>query len=165
LLLATTGCQRALAPGSAYRASGHYFDLLAEPTFDVHGNPPQGFFYDTTVPHFDADGHHVFDIPVVFCEQLLFAPTWLFSGVLWLTDTEGDLAAPWPSLQAISEVPGAAVLAVRKIVSASLSLGRGVFFGLGFTATMVFDTAIHDLPVIATGLPFRLVTFILGPPY
>jgi hypothetical protein len=165
ILLAATGCRATMTPGNAYRTSGHYLDLLAEPTLDIGGYMPGEKIYEVNVPHFDVDGHHVFDVPIVAFEQLFFIPAWVLNSALRLSGTEPDMWAPWPPTEEIIQNPGAGMVVARKTIAWSLALPGRSLLGIGIVTTMVFDTAVHDVPVIIVGLPFRALTAVVGPPY
>jgi len=142
-----------MTPGSRYRQTGRIVDLLSEPTYDIGADPAATKFYSFRVPHYDADGHGVFDIPMVFCEQLFFAPTWVFAAAFRLVGGEsyfGPAATP--------SQPG--------VVGSAAGLGRGTLGYLfavpgvacyitGVAAAMGFDLACHDVPVIVIGRPLR----------
>lgn len=155
-LLLLAGCHTATTPGSIYRTTGSYAHLLAEPTFDIGAGPPEGTFYSLRVPHYDADGHGVFDIPVVFCEQVMFAPTWVFSWMLYLTGSEPYLWYPRPSAPDV-EAGAFIQWVLREGVGWVIAVPGMVSYMASFTAVMAFDTVVHDVPVIVVGFPFRLV--------
>jgi hypothetical protein len=146
VILVVAGCQTAQTPGSLYRQTGRIVDLLAEPTFDVGADPAAVKFYSFRVPHNDADGHGLFDVPMVFCEQLMFAPTWAFSAGLSLTGSEPYVGAPAP--------PGIGPL-VRKGAGWTFAAPGMVSYFAGLTGAMGFDIAAHDAPVIVIGRPLR----------
>jgi len=156
LLLAATGCQTALMPGSVYRQTDRIRDLLAEPTFDVGADPAAVHFYSFRVPHYDADGHGLFDIPMVISEQLFFAPTWLLSGLLRLTASEAYLGGgpPGPPGQGPS---GGAVGMARSTVGYMLGVPGAMFYLAGVGSATAFDVAAHDVPVVFIGRPLRWV--------
>jgi len=142
----TVACQTAWTPGSAYRLTGSIEHLLAEPTFDVGADPAAARFYSFRVPHYNADGHGLFDVPMVVSEQLLFAPTWVFSGALRLTGTEQFLGGPRP--------PGIGGFA-RSTVSYLIGIPGTACFLTSLTGAMAFDVVAHDVPVIFVGRPLR----------
>ena len=143
-----------MTPGSVYRQSDRIADLLAEPTFDVGGDPNAIYFYSFQVPHYDADGHGLFDIPMVISEQLCFAPTWVFSDLLYATGSESFLDPRRP--------PGTGALAkllgpVRGTIAYSLVVPGVVSYFGGLTEAMALDLMMHDVPVIFIGRPIRWV--------
>jgi len=140
-----------MTPGSIYRQTGRIVDLLGEPTFDVGADPAATRFYSFRIPHYDADGHGLFDIPVVFCEQIMFAPVWVFSAALRLTGSEPYLEASRPRGAGIRPLLGTSLWAVGKGLGWS---GVGCYFA-GLGAAMAFDTVVHDAPVIVVGRPLR----------
>jgi hypothetical protein len=157
-LLVLLGCQTAMTPGSVYRQSGSWADLIAEPTFDV-GSGYEATFYTLQVPHYDADGHGYFDVPVVFSEQLAFAPVWLFSGVLKLTGGEEQLRAARPAGGGI----GANSLWLMKSMHAwSLALPGAAFYLTAFGTMMSFDMMFHDGPVMIVGAHMKLMNAVRG---
>ena len=153
-LILLAGCRTAMTPGSAYLQTGRIAELLAEPTFDIGRGPPEGEFYSLRVPHHNADGHGVFDVPVVFCEQMAFAPVWVCSAGLRLTGGRPYLGMPRPP----AGTPGAPSTVgwwTRKGLAWTFALpGMGCYIA-GFGAVMAFDTAVHDAPVIVVGRPLR----------
>jgi len=151
-LVFLAACQTAMTPGSVYRATGRISELLAEPTYDVGGDPSATYFYRFQVPHYDADGHGLYDIPVVAGEQLFFAPTWLFSGAMWATGAESYLSGPrLPGSNAGEKALGAA----RGTGAYALAVPGTMLYLTGFLTTMTFDTALHDVPVIVIGRPLK----------
>jgi hypothetical protein len=141
-----------MMPGSAYRQTGRIVDLLAEPTFDVGGDPAAIYFYSFRVPHYDADGHGLFDIPMVVCEQVFFAPTWLFSAALRLTGSEAYLGSPRPrGAGTFENTIGLARGGVGYLFGVP---GAACYFG-GVASAWAFDTVAHDMPVIFIGRPLR----------
>jgi len=155
LVLVASGCRTMTAPGSVYQRTGRIVDLLAEPTFDVGAGPPQGSFYSFRVPHYDADGHGFFDVPVVFCEQLMFAPEWVCSAALRLSGSEPYVNAPRPRGPGVGRLRSAYWLGRKGIGWVFVAPGVGCY-AAGLAGTMAFDTVVHDLPVIVVGLPGRL---------
>ena len=153
-LLFVAGCRTATTPGSQYSMTGSYVDLLAEPTFDLGAGPPEGSFYSVAVPHNNADGHSVFDIPIVICEQLFFVPTWIFS---WAYNLSSP--GPYTTGYGAQGAPGGASTdgTVRQILGWTFAVPGVACYAMGFAATMAFDTVVHDVPVIVVGFPFRLV--------
>jgi len=143
-IVALAGCQTAQTPGSVYRQTGRIADLLAEPTFDVGADPAAVKFYSSRVPHYDADGHGVFDVPMVFFEQLMFAPTWFFSAGLSLSGSEPYVGAPAP--------PGMGPL-LRKGMGWTFAVPGMLSYLAGLGGAMGFDIAAHDMPVILIGRP------------
>jgi hypothetical protein len=157
LVLLLAGCQTVLTPGSAYRQSGSIVDLLAEPTLDLGSHTSVDTFYSLRVPHYGADGHGFYDIPIVFCEQLLFAPVWVFSGLLRVSGCEPYLQAPWTPPAGMGSATKTPIWVTRKSIAWIVATpGVGCYI-VGFCATMAFDTAAHDVPVIVIGKPIGLV--------
>lgn len=146
LSMLLTGCQRATTPGSAYLQTDRIVDLLTEPTFDVGADPASAYFYSFNVPHSDADGHSLFDVPMVISEQLFFAPSWLFSWPLRLTGSEAFLGAPGP---------GGVAGTLQKGAGWVFGVPGAAFYLMGLTGAMGFDLVAHDVPVILIGRPIR----------
>lgn len=152
IALATSGCQTATTPGSAYRHTYRIADLVAEPTFDVGADPAAIYFYSFRVPHYDADGHGLFDIPMVFGEQLLFAPTWVFSNALRLTGGESYFDPRRPSAIGLARKT---LGATRGAAAYFFAVPGTVCYFASLVSTMALDTAVHDVPVIVIGRPIR----------
>lgn len=160
-LFLLAGCKTAMTPGSAYRQTGRLTDLLAEPTFDVGAGPPEGRFYSLRVPHYNADGHGLFDVPVVFCEQMMFAPVWVFSAILQLTGSEPYVGARRPPPATAGRF-GTALWFGRKALAWTIAAPGMACYMAGFAAAMAFDVAVHDAPVIAVGRPLRFLARCLS---
>jgi len=152
VLFAAMGCRTATTPGSLYRQTGRVVDLLAEPTFDVGADPAALYFYSFRVPHYDADGHGLFDVPMVVGEQLFFAPTWVFSAALRLTGGESYFGSRQPPSAGL---PTKAFGLARGTVAYLVAVpGVGCYLA-GVVSAMAFDTVAHDAPVIIVGRPLR----------
>jgi hypothetical protein len=149
------GCRTATTPGSAYRQTGRIVDLLAEPTYDIGGAPNGSQFYSTRVPHNNADGHGLFDVPIVFVEQLTFAPFWVTSAATRLIGIDPYLLSQFYPGSNPNVVATTYALA-RRTAGWALAAPSAITYAFGLTATMAIDTVAHDVPVIVFGAPARI---------
>lgn len=91
---------------------------------------------------------------MVFCEQLFFAPTWLFGTALRYTGSESYFD---PSYGGGSGARGAALGAARGMLGYGVAVPGVALYCAGVVGALGFDTVLHDLPVIFIGRPIRWV--------
>ncbi|MCX8037183.1 MAG: hypothetical protein N3D11_09105 [Candidatus Sumerlaeia bacterium] len=157
LVLVAAGCQTATMPGSVYRQTGRIADLLAEPTFDVGGDPNESVFYSFRVPHYDADGHGLYDIPFVASQQMFFAPVWLCTAGYRLVGGDSYFGGPRPGMGGPAGRGGQSMDWLRGLGAYGFAIPGVGFYWMATGTVTVLDAGFHDVPVIVIGRPLRWV--------
>jgi hypothetical protein len=153
--VAANGCGSFYRQGSVYKETGSLLDLFKEPTVDLSiESRTHGYYFGEGVVHrplrlYDADGHGVYDVPIVALESALTLPAILVSLPYGIQTVRGATTLPFHTPSSFSRG--------KRMAINALSVGSLLF---GFTVTIpviistsgvvaVFDVAAHDIPVTA----------------
>jgi hypothetical protein len=113
--------------------------------------------YDSKVPFYDADGHGVFDVPIVATECVFLVPAQVPYGLGFI------FRIPAVTLQADIHLDATSLTTTQRFLDfvgqsaavagyAFLQPGHVLLY-TGMGCLWVYDTLAHDLPVILIGKP------------
>jgi len=160
LISLASGCSTFFGPGNAHKETGSVADLLMEPTLDIgwdtDQHPPEAPLCVKWSDYYDVDGHGYYDVVVVATEEVFLLPCGAvaYAGAMILSQE---------SFMRFLRRGGILVEAPATVVFWIWLGYEGVTEVVGCAAVAVYDSIVHDIPVLVVGKPARAVYYLFNP--